>query len=101
MQSTSWTGSKVTLARAGTTAYREAAVASAASACSSPRPDRHQPGQSTAHANTRLVPISRYTPVTGTIFAGVAGPALPVLELQDAPGQHLNGDAPRHGRACS
>ena len=30
-----------------------------------------EPG--TAHANTRLVPASRYTPVTGTIFPGVTG----------------------------
>ena len=74
MQSTSLTGSKARPARAGTTAYREAAVASAASACSSPRPARHQPGQSTAQANTRLVPVSRYTPVMGTILPGVTGP---------------------------
>src|SRR5262249_48731216 len=37
----------------------------------SPRPDRHQPGQSTAQANTRFVPTSRYTPVTAPSFQGL------------------------------
>src|SRR5207244_334705 len=42
----------------------------------------------TAQATTRLVPVSRYTPVTGTIFPAAAGPVSPAPELQDAPRQH-------------
>src|SRR5207249_1559958 len=41
--------------------YRDAYSPNASSAASSSRPLRHQPGQSSEHANTRLPATSRYT----------------------------------------
>jgi hypothetical protein len=49
-----------------TLAYRGAESSSASRAAGSSRPERHQPGHSTAPAKARFAPISRYV----GIFAG-------------------------------
>jgi hypothetical protein len=51
-------GSNGSFAFLATGAYRGAYAARAASAASSPFADRHQPGQSYAHANVRVRPDS-------------------------------------------
>ena len=66
-------GANARPAARATRAYRSAAAASAASAAASSRPERHQPGQSSADANVRRAVVSIPTaipPATASLRLG-------------------------------